>query len=148
MMSQRATQVIKGIGLVFLTLLAWVLFSLTVGHSWHRETAVGVTVEGATGLWALEALANLPDLLYFLTVGAALFYFSGPVRTIWWAVAAGAIAMPIKTVARNYTFPQGVSWTDAGVLFVDLVMPLLFAIAGAAVARRLIGLGHGADNAA
>ena len=147
-MSQRVTRVSKGVGLVFLALLVWALLSLTIGHSWHRETAVGVIVEGATGLWALEALANLPDLLYFLAVGAALYYFSGPAHTVWWAVAAGTTAMIIKTFLRSYTFPQGVSWTDAGVLFVDLVMPLLFALAGAVAARSLIGPDHGGNHAA
>jgi hypothetical protein len=99
------------------------------------------------GFWAREALANMPELAYFLAVGAALFYFTGPARTIWWVVVLGVTAMVIKAVMRNYTYHQGPDLIDIGALFIDLVLPALLAILGALAMRRLLARPPGAQRA-
>jgi hypothetical protein len=96
---------------------------------------------------AREALANVPELAYFLAVGAALFYFSGPARTIWWTVALGVTAMAIKAWMRNYTYHQRVDLVDIGALFIDLAAPAVLAVLGALAMRGLLARPPGAQRA-
>ena len=146
-MSPRAWKALKGTLLVFVALVAWLVLLLTVGHSWFEATVTRGAVVGAAGLWAREALANLPELAYFLVVGAILFYFSGPSRTIWWAVVVGVSAMVIKAAMRNYTYQQRPDLVDIGVLFIDLALPALLAILGAVATRGLLARSPGAQRA-
>lgn len=146
-MSARAWQMLKGALLVFVALVVWAALELTIGHSWHEETALGVPVEGVTGLWKIELLSNLPDFAYFLLIGALLFYLSGPSRTIWWAGSFAVLAMVIKAAARNYTFPEGPGIVGVGLLFIDLALPAVFAFAGALVARTISTRRYGGERA-
>lgn len=121
--------------MVLVALVVWALLSLTIGYWWRKETTIGVPVHGVTGVWALEALSDLPDFLYFLVAGATLVYLSGSSRTIWWSVSLGCTAMAAKALARAHT---GHGLIYAGLLFVDLVMPALFAIVGAVAMRTAL----------
>jgi hypothetical protein len=80
----------------------------------------------------------MPELAYFLAVGAGLFYFSGPARTMWWPVALGVTAMIIKAVMRNYTYHQGPDLVAIVALFIDLALPALLAILGALAMRGVL----------
>jgi len=57
------------------------------------------------------------------------------------------LAMVVKAVARNYTFTEGPELIDVGLLFIDLVLPVAFAFAGALLARMIAGRRHGAERA-
>ena len=146
-MSPRAWKALKATFLVFVALVAWLVLLLTVGHSWFEATVTRGPAVGVVGYWAREALANMPELAYFLAVGAALFYFSGPARTIWWAVVLGVTAMVIKAAMRNYTYHQGPDLVDIGALFIDLALPALLAILGALAMRGLLARPPGAQRA-
>jgi len=50
-MGTRVRQTLKAASLIFVALVAWVGLQLTVGHSWHEETTIGVPVKGVTRLW-------------------------------------------------------------------------------------------------
>jgi len=89
----------------------------------------------------------MPELAYFLAVGAALYYFSGPARSIWWVVVLGVSAMVIKAAMRNYTYHQAPDFVDIGGLVIDLVLPALLAVLGAIVMRRLLARPPGVQRA-
>jgi hypothetical protein len=89
----------------------------------------------------------MPELAYFLTVGAGLYYLSGPVRTIWWVVILGVTAMVIKAMMRNYTYRQAPDLVDIGGLFIDLALPALLAVLGALAMRALLARPSGAQRA-
>ena len=146
-MSARARTAVKAMVLIFVALVAWLVLLMTVGHSWFEATVTRGPAVGALGYWAREALANMPELAYFLAVGAVLYYFSGPARTIWWVVVLGVMAMVIKGLMRNYTYHQGPNLVDMGALFIDLVLPALLALVGALVVRGLVTRPPGAQRA-
>ena len=133
----------KAVALVLTILFAWAIYYLTVGYWWHQRTVAGVIAEGATGALALEILVNLPDLVFFFGAGALLFHVSGPPRTLSLPLIASAIAMFAKTLSRQYTFLEGLSVLDGGMLFVDLLSPILFAAGGALIARAIHAHIHG-----
>src|SRR5688572_27215829 len=101
-MSPRAWTAVKATFLIFVALVAWLVLLLTVGHSWFEATVTRGPAVGAMGYLEREALANMPELAYFLAVGAALYYFSSPARSMWWVVVLGVNAMVIKALMRNY----------------------------------------------
>ena len=146
-MSTRAWRAAKATFLIFVALVAWLVLLLTVGHSWFEATVTRGPAVGAIGYLAREALANMPELAYFLAVGAALFYFSGPARTIWWTVVLGVTAMVIKAGIRNYTYHQRPDLVDIGALFIDLTLPAVLAILGAVAMRGLLARPRGAQRA-
>src|SRR5882672_11160982 len=146
-MSLRAWTAVKATSLIFVAIAAWLVLLLTVGHSWFEATVTRGPAVGVIGYWSREALANMPELAYFLAVGAALYYFSGPARTIWWVVALGVIAMVIKAAMRNYTYHQAPDLVDIGGLFIDLALPALLALVGALVVRGLLARPPGAQRA-
>jgi hypothetical protein len=89
----------------------------------------------------------MPELAYFFAAGAALFYFTGPARTIWWVGALGVTAMVIKALMRNYTYHQGPDLIDIGALLIDLALPALLAIVGGLAMRSLLARAPGAQRA-
>ena len=146
-MSRRAWTAVKALSLVFVALVAWLILLLTVGYPWFEATVTRGPAVGTIGYLAREALANMPELAYFLAAGAALYYFSGPARTIWWVVVLGVTAMIIKAMMRNYTYHQALNLVDIGALFIDLALPAVLAILGALVMRGLLASPPGAQRA-
>jgi len=120
-----------------LTVFAWLFLQLIYGYWWQQRTMDVTVVEGAVGLWGLEVLIALPDLVYFLVVGGVLYYVSGPNRTVVWPVLSALTAMVIKALWTQYTFLEP-SFVDAGILLVSYGFPVLCAIAGAFAAKTVL----------
>jgi len=101
-----------------------------------------VIAEGVTGAWALEALVNLPDFLFFFGAGALLSHAGGPPHTLSLPLMTSAIAMFAKALSRQYTFFEPISVLVVGQLVIDLLSPLLFAAGGALIVRAIHAHAH------
>lgn len=111
----------------------WMALFFTVSHWWALATANDGVV-GTAGLVAGEVIRTAPTLAYFFVVGLIFGRTMGAGAGARWASLAAAAAMAVYASLAQQIFYGGLDALAVAVLAIDYLLPIVLAIAGAALA--------------
>ena len=124
----------------------WVVFALITDNWWRKEMVTGVIVEGVGGLLALEVLGAIPHLLFFLLAGWCVYLFIGADQGLFWVVVSAGVTVFVKFVALPYSRGQ-LDLVSYAIILANYVLPFLFALGGAFLARGYLIRGRHREQA-